>query len=478
LQINNEFRYLFPGSAGQARLEYLPEDEEAGDLTRRYVNLQHETAFGEGWQIVSGLEEVSDPAYFEDLGGSLSVTSQTHLNRFLDVAYFAPYWSVTSRLQNYQTIDTLIVEEDLPYERLPQVLFEGFWAGDLLGFESTNELVNFERDVGDTGWRLDSTQEVSVRFGRPGMWLTPALALRQTNYWLDRSDAAADESPSRTLPVASIDTGLSFERPAGRGARFVQTLEPRLLYVHVPFEDQSELPVFDTLVPDFNLVQLFRKYQFVGADRVTDADQLSFGVTTRLIDGQTGQERLSATLGQTRYLSTQAVSLPGELPNDAHASDYIAEFSVGLHRSWNMDVGYQWNSITNSTARAETRFEFRPQQDRLFGFGYRYREGLLEQGDLSLVWPAAARWRVIGRYSYSFLEDKPLEQFLGLEFEACCWRLRLVGRNFISRRTGESDNSILFQLELKGLSQGGRSPEELLDRGILGYRPTAVAPIP
>jgi LPS-assembly protein len=272
------------------------------------------------------------------------------------------------------------------------------------------------------------------------------------------------------LPIGSVDTGLHFERDAGETGRFVQTLEPRLLYVNVPFEDQSQLPVFDTIVPDFNLVQLFRKYQFVGPDRVADTDQVSFGITTRLLANSDGQERFSATLGRTHYLDPQTVSLPGQVLSPANDSDYVAELGVALSRSWNLDVGYQWNSETNSAVRAETRFEFRPRGDRLFGFGYRSREGLLEQGDLSMVWPLTSTWRFIGQYSYSLLEEEPLEQFAGLEYEACCWRIRLTGRRYISSRTGETDDTISFAFELKGLSQRTSSPEEFLDRGILGYR--------
>ena len=118
----------------------------------------------------------------------------------------------------------------------------------------------------------------------------------------------------------------------------------------------------------------------------------------------------------------------------------------------------------------ETSLRFTPQEDRYAGFSYRYREGLLDQGSVSLVWPVGQSWRVIAHYSYSFLEEEPLDSFLGWEYEACCWRLRLIGRRYISRRTGESDSSISVQLQLRGFSDDGSSPEELLDRGILGYR--------
>jgi LPS-assembly protein len=169
------------------------------------------------------------------------------------------------------------------------------------------------------------------------------------------------------------------------------------------------------------------------------------------------------------------VTLPGIAPTDTEASDYVAEFAVGLRDAWALDVGYQWNSETSSTARTETRLEYRPKNDRLFGIGYRYRRDALEQGDFSLVWPVSQRWRLIGHYSYSFLEKERLEDFIGWEYEACCWRLRMVNRNYVSRRTGDTDNSISVQLELKGLSQRVTSPDELLDRGILGYRNIARA---
>ena len=470
VQVRNEFRYLMPGTTGQLNFEYLQNDDETHE-TRQYIDFHQQTHFGDDWRLNVGIEDVSDDTYFEDLGRNLAVASQTHLNRFVDLTYYAPAWSLLTRVQDYQTLDSTLTADELPYQRQPQMVFAGRWLGPRIGFDAVTELVNFDRNVGVTGWRLDSTEEFSMRFARSGMYLTPAVAWRQTNYWLDQGTLApaADSTLSRGLPIESIDTGMRFERETGESGR-LQTLEPRMLYVHVPFVDQSQLPVFDTVVPDFNLIQLFRKYQFVGPDRVADTNQVSLGVTTRIIDAN-GAERLTATLGQTRYLEAQHVSLPGTTPNSANASDYVAEMSLD-RQVWNVDLGFQWNSETDSTARAETRFEYRPQNDRLFGFGYRFRRDLLEQGDVSVVWPVTDKWRILGSYSYSFLEQQALEQFVGWEYEACCWRFRAVGRRYVGR-TGQQDSSITLQLELKGLSQKSqraRRPEELLDRGILGYR--------
>ena len=473
-QANTEFRYLLPRTEGQVRFEYLPEDAKLG-ISRQYFSYRNDTYLGESWQLVADLQEISDPFYFEDMHNSLSVASQTHLNRAVELSYRARHWSFLARAQDVQTIDPFIGPGLEPYRRLPQFLLSGNWRRNVFRLNSRNELVQFDRHIGVTGWRLDLEEELSLDFRRPGMFLTPALALRQTNYRLDEDSVERfgfgirETEISRTLPVASLDAGLTFERTApGRG--WLQTIEPRALYVHVPFEEQSHLPVFDTVEPTFNFVQLFRTYRYLGADRIADTDQLSVGVTTRLIDLATGRERLAGTLGQTRYLSPQRVTLHQKSFAVASGSDYIAEVVMSLQPSWRLGLDYQWDTEAAETSRTEARFEYRPGQDRMLGFSYRYQENVLEQGDFSIAWPIGNAWKIIARANYSFLDEKPLERFIGWEYVSCCWRMQVYSRDFISRRTGESDRSLNVQFLLRGFTDPGESAESLLERGILGYR--------
>ena len=474
-QAISEFRYLLPRTDGQVRFEYLPEDAELG-ITRHYVSYNNNTALSEAWQLVANIQDISDFFYFEDMHNNLSVASQTHLNRAVELSYQAPRWSFLARAQDIQTIDPFIGPGLAPYRRLPQFLMSGNWRRNVARLTSRNELVQFDRQFGVTGWRLDLEEELSLDFRRPGMFLTPSLSLRQTNYWLDEDSVerfgfggGGETEFSRTLPVASLDAGLTFERTApARG--WMQTLEPRALYVHVPFEEQAHLPIFDTVEPTFNFVQLFRKYRYLGADRIADTDQLSVGVTSRLIDLETGRERLAGTLGQTRYLSPQRVTLHRKSFPLGSASDYIAEVVMSLQPSWRLGVDYQWDSEAAETSRTEARFEYRPRDDRMLGFAYRYQDGVLEQGDFSVAWPIGGAWKVIARANYSFLDEKPLERFLGWEYVSCCWRMQVYGRDYISRRTGESDRSLTIQFLLRGFTDPGASAESLLERGILGYR--------
>lgn len=469
MQMGTEFRYMSDNSSGIAQIEYLPDDSEVND-NRHLIAFEHQTLFGNGWRNQIDFRQVSDNQYFEDLGGSLSISSITHLNRSLLLDYYGDHWSMLGLFQDYQTIDQAITPVDEPYRRVPQVRINGYWQDAFLGldYRFDNELVYFDRDVGVTGWRLNSAPQIELPIVRSGWFVKPGVTLDHTRYNLDNTLPGIDQEPSRTVPIASLDLGLQFERLMSSADR-VQTLEPRVLYVHVPFRNQADLPVFDTILPDLNLVQLYRKNRFLGVDRITDTDQLSVGITSRILDTNSGRQLMSATIGQARYLSTQDVNLPGQTMSVAETSDYIAEVRFLLYDNINFDVGHQWGGGSRGTTQSEARLQYRPATNKILNLAYRFRRDSLEQGDLSWSWPLAQSWNFVGRYNFSFRDREPLEQFYGLEFESCCWGLRLVSRRYISTRDGTRDSSVGLQLVLKGMTSIGTAADKLLERGILGY---------
>ncbi|MGB5247750.1 MAG: LPS assembly protein LptD [Woeseia sp.] len=471
LQLGNEFRYLFGDNEGTAQVEYLANDDLYGD-SRLLVAFDHRSYFGNSWRQRINFRQTSDGQYFEDLGGSLSASSTTHLNRAMAFDYLSENWSLLARVQDYQTIDDAIIATDRPYRRLPQLRVRGTWPEQRLGLRYLfdGELTYFDRDIGTTGWRFDASPQVEWPLERPGWYVSPSVTLRHTQYGLSNTAGSVATSPSRTLPIGSVDAGMVLERQVS-GAGLLQTIEPRIRYVHIPYREQSDLPVFDTIIPDLNLVQLFRPNRFLGADRITDTDQLSIGVTSRILNASSGKELVTATIGQALYLSQQGVRLPDQTSDVGESSDYIAEMRCLLYEHVNFDFGHQWGTGENGTTQSEARLQYRPAQDRVLNLAYRYRRGALEQGDLSWSWPLAQRWRFVGRYNYSMRDRKALEQFYGLEYESCCWGLRLVSRRHISTRDGTRDSSIGLQLVLKGMTSVGTAADKLLERGILGYSP-------
>ena len=138
----------------------------------------------------------------------------------------------------------------------------------------------------------------------------------------------------------------------------------------------------------------------------------------------------------------------------------------------NFDFGHQWgsgDSGNSGATKSEARLQYRPANNKILNLAYRYRRDALEQGDLSWSWPVSSKWNFVGRYNFSFRDEEVLEQFFGLEYESCCWGLRLVSRRYISTRDGTRDSSFGLQLVLKGMSSVGTPADKLLENGILGY---------
>ncbi len=465
LQLQTEFRYLTESSNGIITAHYLPDDDLI-DRARHLIGVEHQTLFQNGWRNRIDFREVSDSQYFEDLGVSLSISSITHLNQSVSFDWHTENMSFFGQAQDFQTLDDAIEPLKQPYRRVPQLLFNGYWPDQLMGLTAgiSGEIVNFDREIGVTGWRLNVSPQFELPVGGPGWFMKPAVALDYTRYELsDRTD------PSRSIPIVSFDTGLILERTMSGGSRRIQTIEPRLLYVHIPHRNQDSLPVFDTIMPDLNLVQLFRKNRFLGVDRIGETDQVSVGITSRILDVATGRELLTATIGQTRYFSDRQVTLPGDSPDNFESSDFVAEVRFFLFENLNFDIGHQWGSGDSGTTKSEARLQYRPASDKILNISYRFRRNSLEQGDLSWAWPISTKWNFVGRYNYSFQDREVLEQFFGLEYEGCCWGLRIISRRHISTRDGTRDSSFGLQLVLKGMTSVGTAADRLLERGILGY---------
>ena len=477
VRLDPELRYLSERSRSQLNAEYLFHDQETGE-SRSVVDWRHVTRFAPRTRLLIDATNVSDNDYFEDFGVGFEGTSVSFVNRYVDLRHDTAAWTFNARAQGYQVIDNALADEDEPYRIVPQLSALGRWRDFAGGLSGTvfAEATNFQRDLGPQGTRLDAEPALEWRIDRNGAFFAAGAAYRYTQYLLEDVAPGADDSPDRALPSASLDAGFMMERTAGSKGNRVQTLEPRLLYLYVPYQNQDDLPVFDTGIPDLNLVQLFRTNRYVGPDRVGDANQVSLGVTTRLLDASRGRQYLSATLGQAFYIEDPRVTLPGEPVRDRSSSDVVAELELAAFKNWNARFAYQWNPDQTQGERTETFVQYNPAPGRVINAGYRFRRDLLEQVDVSGAWPINNQWRGFARWVYSLQEEKTLDQFLGFEYSSCCWAVRLITRRFISSRTGAAETSFGLQLELKGLSSVGVDNEAFLREAIRGYSSPLSAP--
>lgn len=480
LQLRNEFRYLTPRSSGELNLEALANDRMKNDEDRAAGGYLHRHVFNSWWSGNIDLRGVSDKQYFDDFGDNLGITSQTHLPQNVRLDYRGPRWFFSALAADYQTIDPTIAPGSRPYARLPQVnlSLNEPTQPNRVNYYFESEAVNFDRSLGITGGRLNLYPALALPLSNSYGFLTPKIGVRHISYALS---GAPDDTPAVTSGVFSLDSGLIFERDTRWGEQmFIQTLEPRLFYLYIPEKNQDALPNFDTAIPEFSFPNLFNDNRFTGGDRISDANQITAAVTTRFIDEQDGIERGRVSLGRIYYFADRDVNLPAGVATAA-ASDIVGEAVATLATHWHARTSVQWNRVASRVEKYSYYFQYNPAKDRILNFGKRFIVNELEQTDVSAEWPFAARWTFRARSLYSQRDRRNVESYAGVEYNACCWALRvLVNRrlsvNTALNNTATQSNGIMLQLELTGLSTLGNAPESPLRESMFFSRSRATAP--
>ncbi|MGA9335935.1 MAG: LPS assembly protein LptD [Rudaea sp.] len=533
--LEGEFRYLDKTDKTQLDITYVPHDNQVDDEiarisaaaasghtallspveipNQRYaLRLRDTSALSPNWSAAININRVSDQQYFQDFGDNLTTSATALLGSSAYLNGRGSWWSASVGADSAQLTQLTLSQAAQPYQRLPRGTFQG--EHSLIGaldWGMNAEYVNFRKGPYDVlasapdtfrsvtainGQRLDLYPYLAFPVETAGYFIRPELGVRYTTYDLRELDGYAathpgaaqfgDNSPTRTVPIFNLDAGMIFERPATYfGRSFTQTLEPRLYYLRVPYRDQSDLPIFDTQLPTFDFPSLFRSNTFVGADRQSNANNLTLALTSRLIDSDSGDEILRGSIGQIHYFDAQRVQLPGRPEVDFSGSDYVAELDLRLNDRWELRWDQQYNPNSrvvdpstqtlidnmHSTDLSAVSVEHRFGSEGALNFSYRFRRGLLEQVDTTALLPLNARWSLVGRYYYSLMDNRLLETFAGVEYDSCCVALRVLARRYISSLGQiKTSNGVYFELEFKGIGSTGTRAENFLRRAILGYQ--------
>lgn len=473
LLIGGEFRYLAQDYSGIIEGQVLEHDKLKGTSRGSYT-LTHVHAITPNLKGSLVLNGVSDDTFLSDLANSATVAAHTNLLRQGALEYAGGWWNASVLAQSYRTLqDPSLPPVAKPYQRLPQIRLAATRA-DLpagLALDFVGEHVAFRHDTLVEGRRFTTYPSLSLPIQTAGWFVTPKVGVHATSYQLDRQAAGVPSRQSRTLPIASLDSGLIFERATEWfGEALTQTLEPRLFYLYVPERDQTLIPIFDSAIADFNFAQIFAENRYAGGDRIADANQATAMLSSRLLDPVTGEELLRGAIGQRFYFTTQHVGLPGEVLRTDRQTDYLAALSGRILPKTYADFGMQYNPRDSRTERLNLGVRYQPDRDHVVNAAYRYTRNVLGQIDLSAAWPILNGWSGVGRLNYSTKDKRVVESIAGLEYNAGCWAARVVAQRFAT--AGASSNTaIMFQLELSGFTDigVGSNPRELLRRNIPGY---------
>lgn len=483
--LNTEFRYLTKLGTGDLVYGWLREDKLFDEEDRVVASWNHDGSL-DRWLFSTDVNYVSDDFYFKDLDTGLEVASLTHLPREGQAEYFGRHWRFLARLQAWQTIDPTLLDDDLPYRRLPQLNLTGLqpllgpltldWTSDITVFDRT--AVVAADDI--RGQRIHLQPALSVPMEKPWGYLHPRVRFYQTAYSLSGVDTLPSDTPTRSLWGANLDSGLFLERPISfAGRQLLQTLEPRVFLNHIEQEDQIDLPDFDSGRLTSSWDTLFRENRFTGYDRIGDEKSATIGVTSRFRDPRRGDDLLILRAAQKfhdqdRIVESGNITLPD---NTRRQSPVIADATLQLDQRWSLFAETQWNSEKNRREQNGLRIGYSDRSRLYLHAGYQYRPvDDIRQTELAAIVPVHRNWSLIGRWLHDLGERQSLENISGVEYRDCCWRIRLINLRELSDRDGDTtldaERTTLLQIQMIGLGGFGGTVDTLLERGIPGYRRT------
>jgi len=524
--MNGDFRYITPQSFGKIDAEIIPYDQEfsryqalernlatapqdapyigaleRSSTTRWKFASQHGATFTDNFNFSLVTNWVSDDYYLQDFGQGPRETTTNNLLNQLNFNYDDPHWHLLARAQSYLTLHPLYCNSTgNQYNRLPQLVAQGDWlfGANTAHYILNTEYINFDQrrnfvtdDTVVDGQRLNLHPGIELPLRNAYAFFTPRIDLDYTQYWLRDLTPTTPEEITRILPICTLDTGLFFDRHFQfLQTNFTQTLEPRAYYVYIPNRNQDDIPLFDTYLPTFSYEQLFKPNRYTGLDRINNANEVTFALTSRFLNTADGNEKLLLLLATQYYFQAQVVNMgiadtSDSYTNNSTISPIIAAMNYHFTPlTWGI-VNYVWDPDSALTTSANAYLYFHGQGNRVFSIGYDFVRGGdqysgdpsndLSRFDVMLATDISEHWSAFGNYNYNISHDHQQYGLIGLEYQGCCFAFRTIASRTILNESAEGnnnyDNRFYIQLDLKGLATvSNSSPETILSTRLPGYR--------
>ncbi|HDS9359229.1 TPA: LPS assembly protein LptD [Enterobacter cancerogenus] len=507
----NEFRYLTQAGTGLMEFDYLPSDDvfqdehpKDGDKHRWMYFWQHSGVLDQVWRFNVNYTKVSDPYYFNDFDSKYGSSTDGYATQIFSAGYAVQNFNATVSTKQFQVFNT---QTSSTYGAEPQ-LDVNWYQNDVGPFDTRvyGQAVHFVNTNSDMpeATRVHLEPTISLPISNNWASLNTEAKMMATHYqqknldWYNnRYGTDLEESVNRVLPQFKMDGKLIFERDMGLLADgYTQTLEPRMQYLYVPYRDQSKIQNYDSSFLQSDYSGLFRDRTYGGLDRIASANQLTTGVTTRVFD-DAAVERFNVSVGQIYYFTESRTGdddINWEKDNKTGSLVWAGDTYWRMTDRWGLRGGLQYDTRLDNVATSSAAIEYRRDEDRMLQLTYRYaspeyiqatlpnyanadqyKEGISQVGGAA-SWPIADRWSIVGAYYFDTNANKPADQMVGLQYNSCCYALRVGYERKLNgwdtqNNQSKYDNVIGFNVELRGLSSNyGLGTQQMLRSNILPYR--------
>jgi len=482
IQLANEFRYLVDKQQGQFNLEYLHSDRAYDNEARYLFYWNHGGSINENWRVSSDFTHVSDDNYFVDIGSDLANKTDNQLIKNIELSYYQTDWWLNFKVQDIQVLG----ETTSAYRLLPQISLHSYQntINQYFEYDLYSEFSAFENpdDSFDKANRLHIEPTLRMPLNYSSGSLTGEVSLMQT--WYQQSDQQQqNQDISRSLAQFRLHGILNLERDFSQ--EMVQTLEPQIQYLKVPYEKQSHINLYDTALLRDDYHGLFRARRFSGLDRIADTDQITFGMTTRL-KNHGNQELLKLSIGQTFYFRDSKMSLlEGESSTELKSRSALAgELDFTFNERWYVSQAIQLNQNQSQVTQSKSSIDYRYSDNKIVQLSHRYvkeiNDGKINQLGIQTIWPINHEWTFVGNYYRDINLNRTIESFVGLQYESCCWAIRVEAYRQLQAQYSEDlsqtaqqsfDTGINFNFQIRGLGASGKQQaQDMLNQGLFSYR--------
>ncbi|QLE79809.1 LPS assembly protein LptD [Francisella sp. Scap27] len=508
------FRYMTDYFEGEFDGSILPIDFQQGKM-RGAFSYTNTGNFKNGITTNLRYDYVSDKDFYDDFSvGDVNLVTKTLLDRQFDVNYGNSNIDSSLTLLDYGVVNPDLNLANRPYAKLPEFKFDanadGYTSDSLsLSIETLNTYFYKEASIIDNnpdvvpkvgtninGFRSYEAPKVQGNFSDTWGFINPSLQVPVRYYQLQSRNTDTIKfnkgNVTSVLPIFNIDAGAYFDRDyATKDGSYTQTLEPRLFYTYIPYQNQSDIPLFDTGLQNEQYMQMFQVNRFTGHDRINNANQVTYALESTTVNQEDGSTIVSAKIGQQLFLADRNVTLCQgnsgcsntdlmDPYSDNSFSPIMGSFEFQVIKNIYFSAQANYRMQTGKVDYQVYQLSYKDDNENIFNVSYdniannwngmtqeQINEGQLprpqETVTLSTILNITDHWGVAALWNYNFIQNQTADVFGGVQYDAKSWTIRALiqASAFTNATPNDPDaldpltTSYILEFELKGLGGVG-----------------------
>ncbi|MBI5682676.1 MAG: LPS-assembly protein LptD [Deltaproteobacteria bacterium] len=436
----------------------LSKPQTASD-NRWILKLKHDQTFPDNITLKVDINRVSDDEFFIDFAKDKKVDSSEYFTDFSKGLTGRSLESLESNISlnkrwdrfnlngQFRYFDNLLsADDDTVLQKLPEITLTGTNQQVIktpFYFSLESSFVNFQRDRGTKGQRLDIHPRISLPLTPDGYFeFTPSIGYRETLWWVDNMTGHYYDRGIYDLQADLTTTFVRIYALDGKEQKLKHTIRPKITYTYIPDDDQTSLPSFDDV------------------DRITRSNTFNYSVNTILtskfsLDNKTyTRDVVYLDIKQSYDINEATRDLSSSTDKRKPFSDVTLETILKpfdwMSASWKR----QYDVYDNWFEKQDTSFGISSKRGDNLNLSYRYIRNDVEYLDAGARFKATDTVDLTYNYRYSYSGSKGIETEYGVDYHKQCWGVSVTFTDKLEEKLFMVTFNLLGLGQVGGISGG------------------------